>query len=255
LKSKRNPLKLSLVGSPAGNIGFDLGAELKLKFNNPLTQVAGDSVVLKEDTTKIKGISAIAFRNELNIISWDSTNMVEDPNFPDVLISAPISINFKGWKENTNYHLFIPPGSLTDLFGLKNDTIKVDFKTRELKYYGSLKLTIEAPAMGDKKRTLYQGKDEELIEESFLGKYIVQLLDDRENIIRENTISNTEILNYTYLHPNKYHLKVILDENGNGKWDTGNYLKKIQPEKVIYNAEQITIRSNWDAEIDWKINE
>ena len=37
-----------------------------------------------------------------------------------------------------------------------------------------------------------------------------------------------------------YQIRVVKDLNNNGKWDTGNYLKKIQPEEVIYLPETLT---------------
>ena len=87
------------------------------------------------------------------------------------------------------------------------------------------------------------------------GIYIVHLMDESGNVIREEFVSKSVVLDYGYLYPRKYKLKIIYDDNHNRKWDTGNYLKKIQPEKVIYNSELINIRSNWDAELDWKIAE
>ena len=38
----------------------------------------------------------------------------------------------------------------------------------------------------------------------------------------------------------------IKDANSNGKWDTGNYLKKIQPEEVEYLKRSIIVRANWE---------
>ena len=38
----------------------------------------------------------------------------------------------------------------------------------------------------------------------------------------------------------------IIDENKNFEWDTGNYLKKIQPEKVIYLTNELDLRANWE---------
>ena len=40
--------------------------------------------------------------------------------------------------------------------------------------------------------------------------------------------------------------RVIFDSNGNQKWDTGNFLKKIQPEKVSYYPILIEMRANWE---------
>ena len=78
-------------------------------------------------------------------------------------------------------------------------------------------------------------------------------MDDRENIYRETILDAGQTINYDYLHPQQYKLKLIYDDNKNGKWDTGNYLQKVQPEKVIYYTGTITIRSNWDLDLEWKV--
>ena len=54
--------------------------------------------------------------------------------------------------------------------------------------------------------------------------------------------------NYSFynLIPDKYTVRIIIDENKNFEWDTGNYLKKIQPEKVIYLTNELDLRANWE---------
>lgn len=230
LNSKRSPLKLSVVSSPNGNQNFDLNAGLGLSFSHPISSIVENpKFVFKEDTTLFKTKYVPAFiksnlaRIEFGYIDSNDTQG-ESVLFPQ---------GFKRFilKENTNYHLFIPPGTFTDIFGLSNDTIKIDFKTREEKFYGVMKLKVTIPETK--------------------GNYIVQLLDEKESVVRENSINKTGTINYEYLYPQKYKLKIIVDENNNGKWDSGNYLKNIKAEKVIYNNELITIRSNWDLDLDW----
>ena len=85
------------------------------------------------------------------------------------------------------------------------------------------------------------------------GNYIVQLLDEAGNPARVNNIKKTETITYQYLLPQKYTIKIIYDMNADYKWNTGNLLRKIQPEKVVFNADPITIRSNWDMELEWKL--
>ncbi|MGZ4048515.1 MAG: Ig-like domain-containing protein [Bacteroidia bacterium] len=234
LKSRRNPLKLQLVSSPNGNQGFDLNSNFILKFSDPISSINKDArVQLKEDTIispkKFNGLAYyLAFESDPLVHIFDTTVSVEDPDNPGTFIAAPIK-----FKENTKYHLLILPGTVTDIFGLKNDSLVIDFKTKEEKYYGTVKLTITVP----------EAK----------GQYIIQLLDEGGNLVRENVIVKSKVLNYGYLYPKKYKLKLIYDDNNNGKWDTGNYLQHTQPEKVIYNSELINIRSNWDAELNWAI--
>lgn len=49
-----------------------------------------------------------------------------------------------------------------------------------------------------------------------------------------------------------YQARIIVDSNQNGKWDTGNVLKKRQPESIFYYSKEIQLRANWDLEINWK---
>ncbi len=51
---------------------------------------------------------------------------------------------------------------------------------------------------------------------------------------------------FELLNAGKYNVRLIEDSNGNRKWDTGNYLEKIQPEKIIYYWKEIDLRANWD---------
>jgi len=50
-------------------------------------------------------------------------------------------------------------------------------------------------------------------------------------------------------------LKAIYDVNGNGKWDTGNYLEHRQPERVFFYDRPVELRSNWDVEAAWELGD
>jgi len=134
---------------------------------------------------------------------------------------------------DSSYSVLIKPGAFTDYTGLTNDTLKFKFKVQAEKYYGNIKLKISIPVKS--------------------GKYILQLLDEKESVIRENVLTGSQKIGYDYLIPGKYRFKIIYDSNSNGKWDTGNYSIKKQPEKVIYFSKQLTIRSNWESEEEWII--
>jgi hypothetical protein len=55
--------------------------------------------------------------------------------------------------------------------------------------------------------------------------------------------------------PGDYEVKILFDLNNNGKWDTGDYWKKIQPERVVARKKPISIRANWDNEILVDLNQ
>ena len=116
-----------------------------------------------------------------------------------------------------------------DIFGNTNDTIEARFGTTKQRNYGSLKLHI------DYKDSI---------------PLLIQLLTDKDIVVKQNLLMDSVIV-YPYLLPGTYKLKAIKDRNNNGKWDTGDYLKKQLPERVFYLNATVKIRANWDIEQKW----
>jgi hypothetical protein len=48
--------------------------------------------------------------------------------------------------------------------------------------------------------------------------------------------------------PGDYEFSVLYDENGNGKWDAGNYDQQKQPEETIAIPQKINVRADWENE-------
>ena len=82
--------------------------------------------------------------------------------------------------------------------------------------------------------------------------FVVQLISDNK-IVVERTFNNVEYLKISNIPQGEYDLKIFADKNNNGKWDSGNFLERIQTEKAYLYPEKINIRDNWDLEIDWTI--
>lgn len=79
---------------------------------------------------------------------------------------------------------------------------------------------------------------------------IVQLLKGKKVILQE-WFENTGNFNLKNISTGEYILRAFHDENKNGYWDTGNFTEKKQAERMYYYPEKITIRENWDLELDW----
>jgi len=75
---------------------------------------------------------------------------------------------------------------------------------------------------------------------------IVQLTNEKGKTQREIYATEPQIFEFNNLNPGKYLVRVIYDQNENKMWDTGNYLRKIQPEKVSYYPGPIEMRANWE---------
>ena len=84
----------------------------------------------------------------------------------------------------------------------------------------------------------------------FSETIVVQLISDNR-IIVEKTFENFEYLKISNVPQGEYDLKIFIDKNNNGKWDSGNFLERKQAEKTYLYPEKISIRDKWDLEIDW----
>jgi len=217
-------VKTNITGGPV-----DMDNPIRLEFSHPLAELYDKkNISLKEDSLELK--KEMFWKDDV-LRKIEITTRISN-NLP-AGTKAKTPVKTELWKENTLYHLFIPPKTFTDVYGLTNDTIKVDFKTQELKNYGTLKLKVSVPKTAK--------------------HYLVQLTDEKGGLVRENRIEGSETINYEFLHPQKYIIKLVYDTNKNGRWDTGDYFKNQQPEKTIFYPGAIDIRSNWDLEQEWKV--
>jgi phenylpyruvate tautomerase PptA (4-oxalocrotonate tautomerase family) len=81
---------------------------------------------------------------------------------------------------------------------------------------------------------------------------IVELLSgNKQDILVERQLINTSTkIIFDLLEPKKYTIKIIIDSNKNNEWDTGNFLKKQFPERILYHKEltNFELRANFFLE-------
>ncbi|MBO6828063.1 Ig-like domain-containing protein [Allomuricauda sp.] len=130
-------------------------------------------------------------------------------------------------EPNQKYSFSLMPGAITDFFGIQNDTLDYNLSTGSFADYGNLRMILG----GDVTYPI-----------------VVQLTNEKGVVQREIVASEAQTFEFNHLNPGNYIARVIFDSNGNGKWDTGNYLKKQQPEKISYYPGTIEIRANWEKE-------
>ena len=135
--------------------------------------------------------------------------------------------------DGESYKLFFDTAAYHDIYGNVNDTLIKRFSVRKEDYYGKIKVNIKG----------------------ITDNSMLQLLNDNKSLLREFKIdTTTEIFSIDLVPPGKFLLKLFVDKNKNGEWDTGKYLENLQPEMVYYYMEAITVKSGWDYEIDWDIS-
>ena len=80
---------------------------------------------------------------------------------------------------------------------------------------------------------------------------IFQLIQKKRVIHEFNFTGHPFIMND--IRPGKYQIRYIIDSNRNAEWTTGSWEKRTQAERVIIYPSEVTIRSNWDMELEWKL--
>jgi hypothetical protein len=74
---------------------------------------------------------------------------------------------------------------------------------------------------------------------------IVQFVNENYVVLQEKSLDGNEPIIFDYILPGKYYVRFVYDENKNGKWDSGNFLERRTPEKILYYPSLIEVNSNW----------
>ncbi|OYX92012.1 MAG: hypothetical protein B7Y76_13430, partial [Sphingobacteriia bacterium 35-40-5] len=132
------------------------------------------------------------------------------------------------WKLKKQYILKLAENAFTDVLGTKSKVYSKKFELDIDDNYGSISINVSVP---DTTKT-----------------YLVQWLNERKEILKQNSIKKNTLLNYIRYPTAKYLIRVIYDDNDNGEWDTGNVKEGRQPEKTWNFDKTISLRPNWDLE-------
>jgi uncharacterized protein (DUF2141 family) len=172
--------------------------------------------IIKIDTSKIS-----LFSNDTIAIKYTALLSEKENKIGVVFNKEP----------KQKYRLTVLPDALNDIFLFKNDTLKYNFSTKELEDYGRITLNVN------------NVNSKNLIIELLTGTKKYQ-------VVQRNFITTTETIVFDLLEPKKYTIRVIIDENKNNKWDTGNYLKRKLPEIILYHKEinNAELRANYFLE-------
>lgn len=193
---------------------------------------------LKFQTTIVEGrhdiLKPFSFTFERPLRNFDSSKVAfaRDTAFTPVTghswtrdsTGKKLTLNYR-LQENTLYHLILDKEFATDTMGfqlLRPDTIS--FTTLRTSNYGKISLRI---------------RNIDLTQNP-----VLQFVQGGEVVNSFPLSSNS--FSQALFAPGEYELRVLLDSNGNGIWDTGDFFRRRQPEIVRPIQRTITVRENWD---------
>ena len=137
------------------------------------------------------------------------------------------------WKPEQTFKITIDSASIQGIYGLHNNRIESTLKFNPLNMYSTLTVNVASPQPG----------------------YTVRLHNSSGKVVNSGKVENGNVTFYL-LTPGTYFISMFNDENGNGKWDTGDYDEKRHAESIWYITRSWALRQDWTHETDlWNVQE
>ena len=137
------------------------------------------------------------------------------------------------WHPGVEYSFEIDSAAFVDIYGKASKPIKQGIKVKPLDEYSTLVFNISGTGVAD-------------------STIIVQMLGSNDAMIKEVRVQDGKA-KIEYISPGKYFFRAIIDTNGNGVWDTGDYDADCQPEAVYYYPKEIECKAKWDVTESWNL--
>ncbi len=188
-------------------------SDVLVNFETPLVYANMENVVIQEDSIWVKGL----------YVFTDSLKRKLRITYP--------------WKEATNYNIIIPQEALRDLFELENDSIKIKFKTTSADNYGKIVVDLKTDS-------------------TFSYPAVIQLIKgeaEKEQIVQKQTLTSDTTVVFPYVGEGEFYIKIIEDKNKNGRWNSGDFGKRLLPESVYYLQKIIPVKVGWDVQEVWQL--
>jgi Bacterial Ig-like domain len=190
----------------------DKKLKLEPALENGLQDLQNDFVI--NFTTPLKYFDSTKIK-----FSSDSFTAITNHSFIKDTGNKKISLQY-ALKENTKYNLIFEKDFAADT---------ITFKTKKLSEYGSLNLRLK---------------------KIDLTKNPVVLFYLNDKLIKSAPLTS-ETVSYKLFLPGEYELRILADDNKNGKWDSGEFFAKHrQPELVLPVTRRIIVKANWDNEFE-----
>lgn len=197
---------------------------LEIKYNVP-SAIAPDQYITMQSPTPLSVADTAAIHLYSKIDSlWYRTSYV----FGEMPQQHRVYQLIADWQPGTEYSLEVDSAAFVDIYGTTSKAFKQGFKVNGDDTYANLIMSIN----------------------SFRDSTIVVQLLNKSDVLVKEVTAEAGVATFHYLKPDVYYLRMFVDSNANGLWDTGEYGKR-QAETVYYYPESIECRAKWDIKETW----
>lgn len=131
--------------------------------------------------------------------------------------------------------LTLLPKAIRDIYGGTNDTLRAPLGRAAEQATGTLRVNVTGPRPA-------------------MGSYLLHLLDAQQRVIAWSRLTDEDpTVLWQRLAPGRSTLRLIADSNDNGRWDTGEWNSRLQPERTWHHPDGVNVRAAWDVVVDWKL--
>ncbi|MCF8256486.1 MAG: Ig-like domain-containing protein [Flavobacteriales bacterium] len=204
-KGKATLFSLTMRTEPSGGKAPVPDQPLWLVWSHPVTDIDLSRIELREDSVPVN----------YQLTATDTALRRFGMNYP--------------WKVGKKYTVQVSDSAATDLFGLRNDTMRIEFTGIDDTQLGSITLQVT----------------------DLKGQKVLELMDASKKVVATRIVSNNGEQHFAQLAPGQYAMVMVDDLNANGRWDSGRYAYHLQPEPIITLKSDIDVRANWQMELQW----
>lgn len=247
---------------------------LCLVFANPIEEVKAAKVGVTDSAARLlqlsdtnhsdkSGISTVSYINVYNVsdstLRYWGVRMSKSGLRAVVVDSLGKAVTF---RQGDKYKCLVMPNLFIDIYGHGNDSAVCSFDVSSPDKYGNLSVEVDATSWNKMDNQPSVSSLQEVADSATMFssqssrhiQFIIQLLDEKETVLKQQIVSGPQKVDFAHLAPGDYRVRAIEDCNNNGKWDAGNYWQHRQPEKTFLFEKTISLRANWDFNEKWQID-
>jgi len=131
---------------------------------------------------------------------------------------------------DTLYSVVVPDSMFFSYLGKTNKKTSFKFKRSDYSDFGSVFVKVVMP----------EG----------LPQAVFYLVSEAGKTVAEQTLTSNGEVSFLDIAPGKYHLKALLDTDGNGVWSPGRFDLKQQSEVIVTHPHLFDVKANWDIDLE-----
>jgi hypothetical protein len=131
------------------------------------------------------------------------------------------------------------PGAIRDIYGGENDTLRLAIGSAAAIQTGDLKVDLTLDSLSD-----------------IAGPFFLQLVNAQGGVVRTEAFNALpHKSDFAGTPAGTYTLKLIADQDGDGRWSTGSLVERRQPERVFRQQGEVNVRAGWEVVVEWAVKD